>query len=218
MKWKILLLAVLLLISWILVDLFIPRKVDLRQFNPNEMARLDTDMWRSYYERKPLKLFWQSAELVRTHVRAPFWQSFVIAYHAARAAFIFKDGQTRTDYNRALPDLEKFYAGIDQLSEQPINVTQAAQNELEWWVIRRERDQHPPVEWANLQARITADLYRIPVKNCAQYGLLRTEAMLFRDQRGKAITNADWQRIRRLLNQSWQSLSEAVMTTPDKSS
>lgn len=210
MQRKIFFLVLLLLMGWLLTDLLIPRKVDLRHFDPDKVAQLDANMWQSYYERKPLKLFWQSAELVRTQVHAPFWRSFVIAYHAAKAAFIFKDGKTRPDYNQALPDLEAFYAAINQLSEQSFNVTRTARNELEWWIIRREREHHPPSEWATLQAQITADLYQIPVKDCTLYSQFRTEAMLLRDQKGEAITDSDWQRIQALLEKSWESLYRAA--------
>lgn len=207
---RIVLIVLALLIGWVLVDMYLPRRTDLRHFDPADVARLDTDMWRSYYERKPLKLFWQSAELIRRQVHAPFWRSFVIGYHAAKAAFLFKDGKGRADYNRALPDLEAFYGAINTLSTQPLDVPKSARNELEWWIIRRERERHPPAEWARLQAQIVADMYHIPIERCAEYGRLRTEAMLFRDRRGESMTESDWQKIQKLLNQSWQSLSKAI--------
>src|SRR5437667_353927 len=37
---------------WIAVDLWRPVSQNLRQFDPEEVARLDTDMWRSYYDRE----------------------------------------------------------------------------------------------------------------------------------------------------------------------
>ena len=39
------------LILWIGMDLLMPRKTDFRQFDPDAIARLDADMWKSYYER-----------------------------------------------------------------------------------------------------------------------------------------------------------------------
>ncbi|GAB3690921.1 hypothetical protein GCM10027592_08560 [Spirosoma flavus] len=210
MKRVIFIALFLLLIGWVLTDLLFSHKVDLRHFDADEVGRLDGVMWRSYYERKPLRLFWQSAELIRKQVQAPFWRSFVIAYHAAKAAFVFKDGTSRTEYNRALPDLEAFYGAIGKLSQQPMNVAKTAKNELEWWIIRRERDRHPPAEWAQIQAHTVADLYQISPASCAEYAQLRTEAMLFRDQRGNAITEQDWQHIDALLKKSWRSLAEAV--------
>ncbi|QJW90547.1 hypothetical protein HNV11_14745 [Spirosoma taeanense] len=210
MKRCLVFLIPLALAGWVLTDLLIPRQVNLRHFEPEEVARLDGAMWRSYYEKKPLLLFWQSARLIREQMNAPFWRSFIIAYHAAKAAFLFKNGSSRLDYNQALPDLEAFYTAIGNLSDQPLNVTATARNELEWWIIRRERKQHPPAEWAALQAQIAADLYHIPVASCLKYGQLRTEAMVFRDHKGEAITESDWQHVDSLLNQSWQSLAKSL--------
>ena len=51
--------------GWVLADLLLPWRVDLRRFAPTEVARLDAAMWRSYYEKKPVRLFWQSARLIR---------------------------------------------------------------------------------------------------------------------------------------------------------
>lgn len=39
---------------WIAVDLYRPYKVDIRAFDADEVARLDTAMWRSYYGRQRL--------------------------------------------------------------------------------------------------------------------------------------------------------------------
>lgn len=147
---------------------------------------------------------------MRQQLHAPFWQSLHIAYYAAKAAFVFKDGTSRTDFNRALPDLKAFYGAIALLSTQPLNVSQLARNELEWWIIRRERQRHSPAEWAALQAQIAADLYQIPVATCAEYGRLRTEAMCFRDQKGEAMTEGDWQHLQSLLEQAWGSLAIAL--------
>ncbi|MEZ0610527.1 hypothetical protein ACAW74_18580 [Fibrella sp. WM1] len=207
MKRTVIGVTAVLFVGWILVDLYWPRRIDLRQFDPAEVARLDAAMWRSYYDRKPLALFWQSAQLCRHQLSAPFWRSFVIAGHAAKAAFIFKDGRGRPDYARALPDLEAFYGAIAKLSNQPLNVPEAARDELEWWVIRRERDQYTPDEWAALQTRIVAGIYHVPVAQCTDYGRLRTEAMLLRDRKGKTITEADWTQVEQLLVQAWQALA-----------
>jgi hypothetical protein len=157
-----------------------------------------------------LKLFWQTAELVRKQVKAPFWRSFIIAYHAAKGAFIFKDGKNRVDYNKALPDLEAFYGAINDLTIKPFFVKKAAQLELEWWIIRRYREQHPPEEWADLQAKVAGEIYHLPFEKFKEYGRLRTEAMFFRDQKGDKMTEADWNQVETMLNRSWRTLSQAL--------
>jgi hypothetical protein len=87
--------------AWIAFDILMPRSTDFRQFDAVATGRLDAEMWRSYYERKPAKLFWQLARSLRVQFDAGFWQSFPIAYRAAKAAFTFKDGRSRDDYAKA---------------------------------------------------------------------------------------------------------------------
>jgi len=211
MKLRPLYLILLFLVGWIAVDLWYPRQHDLRQFDFAAVAQLDAEMWRSYYEKKPLKLFWQTSELMRKQLKAPFWRSFVMAYHAAKGAFIFKDGKNRIDYNKALPDLEDFYGAINDLSNKPFNVKRAAQQELEWWIIRRYREKHLPKEWADLQAKVAGEIYQLPFEKFKEYGRIRTEAMFFRDQKGDKITEADWKQVETMLKRSWQTLSQALM-------
>jgi hypothetical protein len=43
-----------------------PRRADLRAFEPAEMARLETAMWRDYYERRYPALFYHLYALSRT--------------------------------------------------------------------------------------------------------------------------------------------------------
>lgn len=206
---KITLSLLTLLGIWIATDLWIPRHHDLRQFNPIAIGILETKMWRSYYEKKPLLLFWQSAQLFRQQLKAPFWRSFKIAYHAAKAAFIFKDGTNREDYNQALPNLQAFYREVARLSNRPLEINRAAKQELEWWIIRRYREEHPPEEWTKLQAEVAAEIYWVDAAQCETYGALRTEAMLYRDNLGEKIGEGDWEKIEKMLTDAWGALKKA---------
>src|SRR4026207_1595669 len=95
--------------SWIAIDLQRHVSSNLRAFDPEQVARLDTDMWRSYYDRERLKLFNQLVVLLRQQNHMNENRSYVVAFHAAKAAFVFKDGKGRSDYERALPDLVAYY-------------------------------------------------------------------------------------------------------------
>jgi hypothetical protein len=44
-------------------------------------------------------------------------RSYWVAFYAAKAAFIFKDGRGGTDYERALPDLVSYYRAIRGVAE-----------------------------------------------------------------------------------------------------
>lgn len=202
------------LLAWIAIDLLVPRRTEFRSFNALEMGRLDGDMWRSYYERKPVRLFWQLTRSLRVQFDAGLWRSFPIGYFAARAAFTFKDGRSREQYALALPDLERYFAAISALSVKPFYAPAAARNELEWWIIRREPARFTTADWERYIAAVTSEVYQLPPERFAAFARLRVEAMVLRDQRGEQITEADWSRIRGLLEQSWSELSGALRLTP----
>jgi hypothetical protein len=172
-------------------------------------------MWRSYYDREPGRLFLQLGELLRTQYRLPALRSQVTAYHAARAAFVFKDGRTRADYARALPHLERYYAAILRASDTPFDARRAAALELEWWIVHRERairGEHASDDLVEALAALQGELYALPPSRLTDHARLRAEAMAVRDTRAEAggVREADWLRIRELLDGSWRSMRAAA--------
>ena len=67
-----------------------------------------------------------------------------------------------------------------------------------------------PQRATGLIAQVASEIYHVPAERLAEYARLRVEAMVLRDQRGKRITEEDWGRITRLLEQSWSSLAIEV--------
>ena len=194
---------------WIAVDFAVPRSVNLRQFDPTVVGKLDADMWRSYYEKKHVRLFFQMTTLVREQFHAPFWRSFPMTYHAAKAAFVFKEGKNRDDYAKALPLLEKYYTDINALSNKPFDVKTMAQQELEWWIIRRE-PQYTTADWEHILAQTASIIYNEPAEKFKEYAHLRVEAMFLRDGKGKDMTETDSQTINDLCVKSWQEVHSAL--------
>jgi hypothetical protein len=199
-----------LLALWIVIDLVIPRRGNFRDFDGVRMGQLDAAMWRSYYERRPVRLFRQLAEAHRVQFHAGFWRSIPLAYRAARAAFAFKDGRSREEYARVLPELENYFSAINALAAEPFDARAAAKSELEWWIVRREPDRFTSADWERLIAAVAGEIYRRPPETFADYARLRVEAMVLRDQRGDRITEEDWSRITSLLEQSWRALAASV--------
>ena len=200
------------LLAWVAFDLYRPVKTSLREFDADEVARLETAMWRSYYGRERVKLFGQLSELLRTQYRLSFWRSNAVAYRAAKAAFVFKDGRGRADYERALPDLESFYRSIRAVSDTDFDVGRSARLELEWWIVHRERRRHAPGDLERALADLQAELYRLPAERLSEHARLRAEAMAVRDTKADegGVTEEDWRRIDELLHGSWRSLHAAV--------
>src|SRR5260370_9214279 len=64
----LLVLILALLICGVLYDLYFPRTTHLREFDPDEVARLETAMWRSYYYRTayPIVATQLAASLIRS--------------------------------------------------------------------------------------------------------------------------------------------------------
>ena len=214
-KKRVLLICVLVLFAisgWVLYDLYAPRTAHLREFDADEVARLETAMWRSYYEKERVQLFNQLSKLLRTQYDMPLIRSNQVAYYAANAAFVFKEGKQRADYEEALPDLVKFYQSLRNISDIPFDADRAARLELEWWIIHRERAKHPPGDLAHALAELQAEIYRIPIERLQEHGRLRAEAMTLRDTKADTggVTEADWAKIDELLHQSWRSLASAV--------
>jgi hypothetical protein len=206
------LIVLIVIIGWVAFDLYSPRTTHLREFNPDEVARLETAMWRSYYEKQRLRLFSQLSELLRTQYNMPLIRSNRVAYYAADAAFVFKRGKQRSDYGKALPALIKFYESIRTMSDIPFDANRAAQLEQEWWIVHRERAKHPPEDLPRALAELQAEIYRVPAERLMEHARLRAEAMTIRDTKADegGVTESDWARIDELLRRSWGSLQLAV--------
>jgi hypothetical protein len=206
------LLLIAALLVWDAWDLAAPVHSDLRDFDAHAVARMETGMWRSYYDHRRVALFSELATLLRTQYHLPFWRSWVGAYHGARAAVVFQRGRERADYEQALPDLRSFYKPIRAASNIPFDTEIAARLELEWWIDHRRRAATLRPSLAALQAEI----YQLPANRFVEHADARAEAMLLRDARAEAgdMNDADWARIGALLDTSWTGLKNAVAPAP----
>ena len=203
--------ALLLLVAlagWIVTDLCYPYKTDIHKIDADETARMDAAMWRSYYENKKLKLFFQSASLMRNQFHFPLLRSHLVAVHVARAAFVFKEGKSRVDYNKALPPLQDYFGAINNISTTKFNIDSAARTELEWWIIRRDKT-ISPAEWEGWLAATASVMYHRPTGSFKEYARLRVKAMVLRDQKGMDITESDWNTIEAILTDAWRSFAVA---------
>ncbi|UEM17198.1 hypothetical protein J4G43_024990 [Bradyrhizobium barranii subsp. barranii] len=87
----------------------IPRPADLRAFDPAEMARLETAMWRDYYDKRHAALFYHLYESTRTQFGFSPLRSLQIALGAAGAARTFQPTRSRREADAALPALVGYY-------------------------------------------------------------------------------------------------------------
>lgn len=194
------------------VDLFWPFKNDLRQFDPVALGKLETDMWRSYYDRKPVKLFFELTEMLRTQYRFPPLRSGLGAYYATTAAFVFKKGKERADYEKALPALESYFATIHRTGNIDFDIKNAAKLELEWWIVHRQRERYGKAALDTACANAAAAIYLVSPDSTFEHGKLRAEAMVIRDTQAAAggVRGEDWARIDNLLQACYRSLRRVI--------
>jgi len=188
------------LMVWIAADLYRPVQNDLRVFDPVAVGKLETLMWRSYYDHQRVRLFTELTTMLRTQYGMPFWRSVLTAFHAAKAAVVFQRG----DYPGAMPDLLAYYDLIARSSSTRFSTENAAKLELDWWIIHRERDRHAPGDLDRSLAVLQAEIFSLPAEKFIEHAHARAEAMHLRDAGG------DWARIDELLVASWTSLHRAV--------
>jgi len=204
--------------GWAAAELVRPRRTDIRVFDPDEVARLETAMWRSYYDRRRLPLFGQLVSLLQSQFHLQPLRAVAMAGLAARAAAVFQVGSGHDDYRRALPYLERYYAGIRTVSEVPFDPRRTAALELEWWIVHREVEDHPPGDLEHALAELAAELYQVPAERLWTHAARRAEAMTIRDRTSRrevGVLADDWDRIEAVLWVAWKALADEVRTVRD---
>ena len=204
--------------GWAAAELARPRRVDIRVFDPDEVARLETAMWRSYYDRRRLPLFGQLVALLQGQFHLQPLRAVALAGLAARAAAVFQVGASHDDYRGALPYLERYYAGIRTVSEVPFDPRRAAALELEWWIVHREVEDHPPGDLEHALAELAAELYQVPAERLWTHAARRAEAMTIRDRTSRrevGVLADDWDRIEAVLWVAWKALADEVGSVRD---
>jgi hypothetical protein len=187
-----------------------PRKADLRAFDPAEMARLETAMWRDYYEKHYPRLFYHLYQLSRTQFGFSPLDSLRIALSAAQAAKIFQPTRSRAEADAALPPLVTYYRLLQPAAPVAFNVNETARLELDWWQARRERI--VPKDYGRTVAEVAALTYG---KNkddptMLESGIARAEAMAYRDARYKSMTEANWSEIETQLLRAYRLLKASL--------
>jgi hypothetical protein len=186
----------------------IPRHADLTAFDPSETARLETLMWRHYYDKRFFALFADLYALARDQDGFSPLDSVRIAVAAARAARAFQPTASRAEAQVAVPLLIDYFAVLARGAPVPVDTVAAARAELDWWQARRESV--GPETYGLTIAQVTALVYGVDDEDVQSFGIQRAQAMQFRDARGQSITEADWTAIEQQLLSAYQHLKRAV--------
>jgi hypothetical protein len=181
----------------------------MREFNPPRLADLEVRMWQAYYAKERLRLFGLLVTMLHEQYHYSWATATLEGFHLARAAATF--GDLRSGYDVVLPDLEAAYAKAKSWTHAEFDPRAVARAELAWWVARRVPGENSAEQIGGLIADEYALLYETTRARVEAAALLRAQAAALRDaQAGRP----DWERIGRLLLQSYSELRSALSTEP----
>ena len=179
----------------------------MRVFDPGRLSDLEVRMWQSYYAKERFRLFGLLVTMLHEQYRYSWATAVVEGFHLARAAATF--GDLRANYESVLPDLEAAYARARSWTGASFDANAVAKAELAWWVARRVPGRNSPEQIGALIADEYALLYETSPAVVQSAALLRAQAGAIRDAEA---ASPDWDRIARLLRQSYRELAAALAT------
>jgi hypothetical protein len=109
-----------------------------------------------------------------------------------------------------LPPLVTYYRLLQPAAPVAFDVSETARLELDWWQARREKV--GPKDYGRTVAEVAALTYGKNRDDPAilESGIVRAEAMAYRDERGGAITETDWSSIETQLLLAYRLLKASV--------
>jgi hypothetical protein len=182
-------------------------------FDPDELGRLETRMWKAYYRKQPARLFGLLVQAVRAQAGVSWPRALAGSVQLTKAAAGFS--RATGDYERFAPDIIRGYRLLG-LPEH-VDIDAAARHELRWWVVRREIGLAAGAAAGESITDLYAAIYDLPPEHVAEAGRLRGLAAEVQD-RGAAAdpggpTGAGteyWPEVARLLRTSYRSLRRAI--------
>ena len=190
----------------------IPRRADLTRFDPAAMANLETAMWRHYYEARYLALLLDLYRAARHEQGFSPLDSARIALAAARAAKSFQPSTSRAEAEAAMPFLESYFRLLAPAAPVAVPVEETARTELAWWQARREVVS--PEQYGAIIARVSTLIYGVDNTDIRRSGIIRAQAMDYRDAHSADMTEADWAAIEGRLQVAYGLLKQAVSPPP----
>lgn len=184
-------------------------KANLRNFDYIKVAKLDTEMWRSYNNgnTSPARLFIRAFKLIKYQLGFSWIATVRLAYYAGRAALCYRlKNHGDEDYAQSEKYLTGLFRTISRSCDKPFDFKEAAKLELEWWDIQRYPKKHTKSLSKSLNENMAA-VYGLQHQAIKGYGKYRAEALLLLD---KDKTKTDYIKMETLLLEAWKSLHDSV--------
>ena len=184
-----------------------------KDFDPDELARLETRMWKAYYRQQPARLFGLLIQALHAQAQVSWLRALRASLLLTRAAAGF--ARATGDYERFAADIVRAYRTL--ALPDHVDIEAVARHELRWWVVRREVGLAAGEAAGAALTDLYAALYDVPREQVAEAGRLRGLAAEVRDrganddpEGSRAAGSAYWPEVARLLRASYRSLKDAI--------
>jgi hypothetical protein len=182
-------------------------------FDPDELARLETRMWKAYYRRQPARLFVELVEALHAQARVSWPRTIGASLLLTRAAAGF--ARSTGDYERFAPDIGRAYRMLGLPDH--VDAEAVARHELRWWVVRRELGLDSGAIAGDTITDLYVAIYGVPRERVAEAARLRGLAAEVRDRGATADPEGPrgsgrdyWPEVARLLRDSYRSLHSGL--------
>ena len=192
----------------------IPGRSPLTAFDPETVGRVEQRAWAAYYLHQWPTLFDLMLRMTRGAFGLSLPQAVYASYLNTEAQIVW----SRQGAQDGLAEeyMQRFYAYVREPVAGKYDVNKAAQLEVQWWAVHRNRNQYPDHSaLAAALAATYAEVYQMPAEKMLPAGEARAAAMDLSDQwnrEGKDPNSPLLEQIATLLVQSYQALSDAVGT------
>jgi hypothetical protein len=192
-----------------------PRTSDvpaLESFDPVRVGTIEQEAWAAYYQREWARLLQLMLDMIQGQFGLSPAQSLEAAYFTTQAQVVWADRGARGGEAEDL--MRQFYALVREPAGGQYDVDRAANLEVNWWAVHRNRDQYPDSSaLAQALADLYAEVYRLPAPAALPAGEHRAQAMDLSDQwirEGKVRDSPLLPAIRTELIASYQALHDAL--------
>jgi len=199
-------------------------------FDPDRIARLETESWRAYYDRAWLKMARVLVTLHREQFGLSRWRALLATMRSSRAAIVFAPLQNN-DPDKARRLLVPYYREVRRALGSAADAETLAAREIDYWIVHRQlaiaRKANPaasdPDALDDIEpmvatfARLHAALFNstpADMRASAEYRALAAKAV---DRITGGYSDdipADWARTEDYLRRAYRAIAAAVEARP----
>lgn len=206
-------LLALVVLAWRLAFTPPPRPAGgVRLFDADLMADLEQEAWEAYYLRQWPRLFDKLLRITQHQFGLAPAPALYAAALATRAQVSF--AQHGAEGGDAQRDMETCYRFVKDSMGGSYDPARAAELEVRWWVIHRQRDQYPDDRaLVGALADLYAEVYQVPAERMMEAAAARAGAMRYSDQwitEGKQVPNPLLGQVRDALRRSYHALNAGI--------